>query len=237
MKHLLDAGKKPGLQKIVIASVVLHLLFISLIAIPIKTRERTFRSYHVKLVGPLHTPGKSRDYSTKRRRRTIPKKKIVKTPPAAEKIVKKPPRADMSLERARMVEKEIQRLRAKSAISKLKRDREKAHEVQVGGKKTPDEIKQPAGIPGKGAGEETDYYYSIISRKIWQQWVYPDIETSGLEVIVSIKIGKNGKVISLDIEKPSGNKLFDRSALKAISRASPLPPPPEEMEIGVRFYL
>jgi outer membrane biosynthesis protein TonB len=30
--------------------------------------------------------------------------------------------------------------------------------------------------------------------------------------------------------------LFDSSALKAISKASPLPPPHEEMEIGVRFY-
>ncbi len=237
MKHFLDVGKQSGLQKIVISSAVLHLLFISLIVIPIKTGERTFTSYQVKLVGPLHTPGKTRDYSTKRKRRTIPKKKIAKKTPAAEKIVKIPPRSDMSLERARMVEKEIQRLRANSAISKLKRDREKAHEVQIGGKKTPEETKQPAGIPGKGTDEETDYYYSIISRKIWQQWVYPDINTSGLEVIVSIKIGRNGKVISLEIEKPSGNKLFDRSALKAISKAGPLPPPPEEMEIGVRFYL
>lgn len=237
MKHFLDVGKKSGLQKIVITSVVLHLLFISLIVVPIKTRERTFKSYHVKLVGPLHTPGKSRDYSTKRKRRIIPKKKIAKKTPAVEKTVKKPPHADMSLERVRMVEKEIQRLRAKSAISKLKKDREKAHEVQVGGEKTPGKTKQPAGIPGKGAGEETDYYYGIISRKIWQQWVYPDIKTSGLEAVVSIKIGRNGKIILMEIEKPSGNKLFDRSALKAISRASPLPPPPEEMEIGVRFYL
>jgi len=38
------------------------------------------------------------------------------------------------------------------------------------------------------------------------------------------------------IEKPSGNVLFDRSALRAIAKASPVTPPPYEMEIGVRFY-
>jgi TonB family protein len=56
-------------------------------------------------------------------------------------------------------------------------------------------------------------------------------------VVISIKIDSQGKVVSQEIEKSSGNILFDRSAEKAISKASPLPPPPVEMEIGVRFYL
>ena len=52
----------------------------------------------------------------------------------------------------------------------------------------------------------------------------------------AIKILKDGTTIVQNIEKSSGNSLFDRSALKALAKASPLPPPPYEMEIGVRFY-
>jgi TonB family protein len=56
-------------------------------------------------------------------------------------------------------------------------------------------------------------------------------------MIISIKIDKEGYIVAQEIEKSSGNKLFDRSATKALSRSSPLPPPPVAMEIGVRFYL
>jgi TonB family protein len=57
-----------------------------------------------------------------------------------------------------------------------------------------------------------------------------------IEAIVSVKILKDGTARVQRIEKSSGNALFDRSALKALAKASPLPPPPYEMEIGVRFY-
>jgi TonB family protein len=54
--------------------------------------------------------------------------------------------------------------------------------------------------------------------------------------VVSIRILKNGTLQVLNIERSSGIPLFDRSALRAITKASPVTPPPQEMEIGVRFY-
>ncbi|MDP2753115.1 MAG: energy transducer TonB, partial [Nitrospirota bacterium] len=57
-----------------------------------------------------------------------------------------------------------------------------------------------------------------------------------LEAIISIKIKRDGAITAQRIEKSSGNTLFDRSAIKALAKASPLSPPPYEMEIGVRFY-
>jgi len=66
--------------------------------------------------------------------------------------------------------------------------------------------------------------------------VYPDIGKKDIEAIVSVRILKDGTAIPQKMEKSSGNALFDRSAWRAVAKASPLPPPPQEMEIGVRFY-
>jgi colicin import membrane protein len=85
-------------------------------------------------------------------------------------------------------------------------------------------------------GTVFDDYYSKITKEIWQQWVFPDTGQKDLEAIISIRILKDGTTTVQKIEKSSGNTLFDRSAIKALAKANPLPPPPYEMEIGVRFY-
>lgn len=230
MTHSLNIGKEPSLQKIVIASAVLHLFFIALVVIPIKTKERDFRGYHVKLVGPIQTPGTGQASLIKKKiKRKIPQKKVAK----------RSPKADMSLERADKVAKEIERIRAISTLSKRKREKGKAKEIEVikKGVYEGEGISRGSGIPGKGTNMDSDSYYALLTRKIWGQWVYPDFESAGLEMIISIKIDKDGKIISQEIERSSGNMLFDRSAMKAISKASPLPAPLIPIEIGVRFYL
>ena len=58
-----------------------------------------------------------------------------------------------------------------------------------------------------------------------------------LEAVISVFISKDGTIRVEKIEKPSGNRFFDRSALVALKNASPVTPPPDgaEMEIGIRF--
>ncbi len=90
------------------------------------------------------------------------------------------------------------------------------------------------GTGGTSSGSGGDYYSAIVGR-IRQQWVYPDSLDKDLEATVSIRIAKDGSVTIQGIERSSGNRLFDRSVLSAINKASPLPPPPQEIEIGVRF--
>lgn len=86
-----------------------------------------------------------------------------------------------------------------------------------------------------GKGTALDDYYAKIRREIWQQWIFPSIDQKDLEAIISMKIMKDGSVIIQKIEKSSGNPIFDRSAIRALTKAGPLSPPPHEMEIGVRF--
>ena len=87
-------------------------------------------------------------------------------------------------------------------------------------------------ITGSGGGGD---YYSLVEGKIRQQWVYPETLDTDLQTIVSIRIAKDGSITIEKVEKGSGNQLFDRSVLRAITMASPLPPPLKEMEMGLRF--
>jgi TonB family protein len=229
MKQFRSIGREPSLSKIVLVSALFHLLFISVVVVPLKTREREFRSYYrVTLVGPLQTPRIEKAPLT-----PLTEEKESKT--TVKEVVKRPlPKADIRLEEAERIAKEIERIRAISELKKRKKTDEKTQEIQVGGRIGPDRVSPET---GKGAGEAVDLYYSMITQKIWKQWVYPDLRASGLEVIVSIKIDRDGEIVFQEVEKSSGDLLFDRSAIKALSKASPLPPPPAEMEIGVRFYL
>jgi TonB family protein len=241
MSHSLYIGKEPSLHKIIIISAIVHLLFISVAVIPFRTGKREFKSYQVKLVGPIQAPAASRARGTvpvAKKKTLSPKKIRKKLPPKTlvKKQVKKQPKADMTLQQMARVSKEIERMRAISNLSKRKRDREGAKEVEVVGKKTGEATAGVQGIPGNGSETAPDSYYSLITSKIWGQWVYPDPASTGLETVVSIKIDKKGRIVSREVEKSSGNRLFDRYAAKALSNASPLPPPPFEMEIGVRFY-
>jgi hypothetical protein len=53
MKYYLDIDRQPNFQKIIITSAFLHILFIALIAVPLKTKEREYKSYFVDLVTPV----------------------------------------------------------------------------------------------------------------------------------------------------------------------------------------
>ncbi len=79
-----------------------------------------------------------------------------------------------------------------------------------------------------------DYWLTVVN-KIRHQWIFPEDIDRDLEAIVSIKVAIDGNVTIGRMEKSSGDPLFDRSVLRAINKASPLPPPPHEMEFGARF--
>lgn len=86
-----------------------------------------------------------------------------------------------------------------------------------------------------GSGSFGSDYYSMVINTIRQNWIFPESIDKDLLAIITIRIAKDGRVTIGRIEKSSGNALFDRSALRAITSANPLPAPPQEIEIGVRF--
>lgn len=98
-----------------------------------------------------------------------------------------------------------------------------------------------------GAGRNTEIeakypaYYSIIKERVQAAWIYPEgFNASDVSIVISIKIGKSGRLIDSWVEKGSGNKNFDDSLINAVRKASPFPPLPQDfknvyLETGLRF--
>jgi TonB family protein len=87
-------------------------------------------------------------------------------------------------------------------------------------------------------------YYNAIWTKIKEEWTLPETlpqKKTELEAVIVVVIERDGKIQKLWFEKKSGNTLYDQMAMRAIRKAEPLPPIPEEfsdrtLEIGIRFY-
>jgi colicin import membrane protein len=63
-----------------------------------------------------------------------------------------------------------------------------------------------------------------IKDKVKRNWTYAG-DTTGLEMIISVKVTRDGEVTSANVVRSSGDAIFDRSAENAVLKASPLPFP------------
>lgn len=242
MKISHGIGHEPSLQRLVIASVVLHFILMSLIFIPFKTGEREFKTYYVNLVEPAKVSGGGETAARKAVEKPIAKKETKETSAKEKKrtedkeIAAAKEKMALKAAKTRQTEedknKEIDRL---AALKAIKEKREKTRSIEV--------EKNEASAEGTGGSQTgskeviVDPYYGLITEKIQDEWsTYPTFESEGLEVEILIKIDSNGKVVP-KIEKSSGNKIFDEAAIKTIIKASPLPPPPPlvDKEIVVRL--
>ena len=246
MKQLLYIGNEPDLQKIVIASAVLHILFLFLVTVPMKTDEKKYKSYVVDLVAPAEL--RSPSIKSPSKKTAGPAVKVKPRPRKRVKAKSMP---------SKKVNREIERLKAISAIEKLKdrKKEEKANRLEVvkkniykDGAKAADaavagkiealreKVRGGAGIPGNAkSGNNTDFYYALITQKIWNEWICHNCESEDFEVVISFHINKDGSVDSLRVVRSSGNSFYDNSAMKAIRKAGPLPPPVVEDDCEVRF--
>jgi colicin import membrane protein len=86
---------------------------------------------------------------------------------------------------------------------------------------------------------QLEYYFGMVREKVKRFWVIPDTlsEKEALEAVIVIEIDKNGLLIGSRVEKSSGNPYFDQSAMRAITKAAPFPPPlgKAPLEIGLKF--
>lgn len=246
MKQFLYIENEPDLQKIIIVSAVLHILFLFLVTVPMKTSKREYKSYVVDLVAPAEIRSPSKKSPAKK-----------SAGPAVKAKARPRKRVKAKSMPSRRVNREIERLKAISAISELKnkKRKEKANRLDIVKKNIYEEVDEAAaaevagkidalrqkklsgaGIPGKAKpGKNTDFYYALITQKIWSEWICLNCETEDFEVVISFHINKDGSVKALKVIRSSGNSFYDNSAMKAVRKASPLPPPVLEDDCEVRF--
>lgn len=232
---------QPSLQRLTVLSVVVHLTFFFAAFLVVKQSSRFIMPspYVVNLVGPdVRTEGRG-DAQEVAQARSEPQPRPAAKEKKAEKNGEHPIAVSKTEEKrvseriaALKAKKDVERIATLRNVISLKgRGDGKPASLHGDGKPV-----SPHGASGKGGGSAADNYYSKITRDIWQNWVFPDTADKNLEAIIAIKILKDGSIIVSRIEKSSGSGLFDRSALRAIAKSSPVTPPPYEIEIGVRFY-
>lgn len=122
-------------------------------------------------------------------------------------------------------------------------------DVQQGEKDVP-LPKQPAvPFPGSQVGPTSsvvDPAFASYLKEIWEKvsaaWRAPIVgrEKKGLETVVIVSIRRDGRITHVDVEKRSGDFLYDEAVLRVLKKIDPLPPfPPnlreETIEIGLRF--
>lgn len=157
---------------------------------------------------------------------------------------------ERKVEARELVAGRIEAMRKKTlSASSLGQGRGRQKEESSSGQAGKDGGKALASAGGQGRGgvsaESLDVkyraYLGYITERVQEQWEFPvELNGSGISVIVSLKIGRDGRLISSWVEKSSGQTLFDESLMKAVTKAAPYPALPaglegDFLELGLRF--
>ena len=227
----------PSIQKTIAASLLLHLTFLVISVVLINyTKNIVLPSpYTVSLVNPEKAGPPGRSASGPR----TPEARTTEAPAAEKEATVKESKmidAGRNTDDKRLKER-LAELAAMKNVARIVKMRQ-VISVKSSGQQAVGKTSQKGGSTGGTKGTMFDSYYGKITDEIRGEWSYPDYMKKNLEAIVSVVIGKDGTIKVLGVEKSSGDLFFDRSALKAVTKASPVSPPPAgmEMEIGIRFY-
>jgi protein TonB len=85
--------------------------------------------------------------------------------------------------------------------------------------------------PLAGGDLELAWYRASVTTALYSNWQRPILAgiTEPLEVSISFEINRDGSVANLRIDNSSGVPSLDRSALRSVADASPLPPLPSQL--------
>lgn len=247
-RDLPKVGKKSGMKPItitLIVSVCIHAAVLTLLTLmpwlfPGKIHVPV---YHVTLVTQTAPNPEVPQPKTQVRKKPAqkpperPKEEPVtvkKTEPKKEVPPKKKPvRKDI------ISEKRIQR-KIESAIEELRRKAEAEEKPEV-----KEDVAQVSPKPSRAVIDlKLRTYYNTIWQRIKGEWILPPSlleESEDIETVIVIKVQRDGGIVESWFEKKSGSLAYDESAMRAIKKANPLPPFPQELdedflEIGVRFH-
>lgn len=73
-------------------------------------------------------------------------------------------------------------------------------------------------------------YLDQVESRVMSVWRLPE-KVAGRRVIIRMNLERSGRVSNVRVEKSSGDKKFDDSALDAVRTASPFPPVPESAKV------
>lgn len=98
-----------------------------------------------------------------------------------------------------------------------------------------------AGASARGAGQPLDadvaFWLRAAKLHVESAWILPPgIQRAALRTVVSVRLDEGGRVLGAPrVTERSANPWYDESVVRAIQKASPLPPPPESGEWRFEF--
>jgi TonB family protein len=91
---------------------------------------------------------------------------------------------------------------------------------------------------GDSATQEGERYWAVVRSQVQRYYdvsqTIPESERMHLHAQVAIRIGASGQLLKAELAKPSGNGLFDQAVLAAAKKASPFPPPPDNLRANLQ---
>ncbi len=248
--------------KMLVASVVLHVLIIGAFSIPLK---KTFKKadlsyYSVNLVTDVPAAGPAKALPAEGAKvppavqtKPEPKKPLQKEKPVKkEKPVEKERLVSTTKERSLAPKKkeaplETTKDEVRSLDQRIRELKSRAQYMNVSGGKETAAGKGPS-LSGSSAGGSgamdpvLQKYYADVWERIQESWHSPSLSVSkNLLTVVSIKIRKDGRITDWTIEERSGNRAYDESIARALRSIDSLPPfPPslntDYLEVGFNFH-
>ena len=151
-----------------------------------------------------------------------PKKAAAQKPPAQQPERAKKPPAEEPEEHGLSAEDREQQIVA--ALEKV-RQRVQADRRQAA------ETSHSTSASGGGGGDTLRglpfiLYTQEVKQRVKQSWIVAE-HKSGLTAVVRFGILADGEVVGVELAERSGDSVFDESAMRAVRKADPLPPPPE----------
>ena len=228
----------PGLNRMIGLSLAVHMIFIGTLLFSPSLPKKKWTFGPVYTVDLVSLPSRAESVGTKTE--TDVSKQLAVTKPKERSVVlsKKPESLPVApIQQIKPIKKKDEGRELEKAIEGVRR------RVEASGSTTTQA--KPSGqaaATGEAGSGRMNAYYNVLWSRITAEWAFPTAMqlTKNLEVVVYVTVSRSGVVSSLDIEKSSGNRYFDESALRAIRKAGPFPPIPEtilgsSLELGIRF--
>jgi TonB family protein len=225
----------PSIRKTAALSTAIHATFflVTILVMSHTSRLELPSPYVVSLVGPSDArvaPGSASVKESSAPEHAAEKRGIAVEKEAAESSKK------MKAEEAKRLEDRIAELSAMKRVERIAKIRRAIVNIKGGGGNNVSGLVSKKAAGGVQGGSSLASYTDRITAEIHQYWAIPDTIDKNLTATVAVRILKDGTVYILGMEKSSGSRVFDSLARKAVERASPVTRPPQEMEIGIRFY-
>ncbi|MFP5518306.1 MAG: TonB family protein [Bdellovibrionia bacterium] len=155
---------------------------------------------------------------------------------AKKELPKKSEKESINLEKTKAQQNAaLNKLKALSALEKIKQDVQKEKSQTSGNSQTAENIVVKGNVINPGTSLtglekiQHESYLSDLDRHIKQNWSLPEwLAQQDLKAQVHVQIDKNGMLVAKKLLRSSGNSMYDDYAMETIEKSIPFPKPPEK---------